>query len=481
MESLDNKTRELLRQISRAAFANPFGRERYELDAAIAELPPDHPEVVPAVIARLRTALSALPSDRPLDHGAADAALLEDAILFDAFHRFADVFDAHIQRERDANGPSPVFEGAADVERYLGQRGLPPARVHRAIELFWQLRRAYHFIATGLVGKSAPMRALRESLWSAIFTSDVRRYERHLWDRMEDFSTLVLGPTGSGKGAAAYAIGASGFVPFEAKARRFAMRFAEQLVPLNLAEVPGTLLESALFGHERGAFTGAIAKHEGALARCGAHATLFLDEIGEVPPSTQVKLLRVLQERSFAPLGSTKVARFEGRVVAATHRSLDVARREGRFRDDFYYRLCSHVVEVPTLAERLAADPGELAELVGVVVARIVGERERHLEALVLEVVARDLPRDYAWPGNVRELEQTVRRVLLTGATSPDPVRRDAPAPFAALAAQELPIPALLAGYCAELYARHGTYEKVAQITGLDRRTVKKHVVAARE
>ncbi|MEM9383233.1 MAG: sigma 54-interacting transcriptional regulator, partial [Planctomycetota bacterium] len=210
-----------------------------------------------------------------------------------------------------------------------------------------------------------------------------------------------------------------------------------------------------------------------------------LDEIGEVSIPAQIKLLRVLQERTFTPVGAERARRFEGRVVAATHRSLVELRAEGRFRDDFYYRLCSDVVELPSLQQRFREAPAELSALLPVLVERIVGSPDRSLIGEVEEAIARDLPEDYPWPGNVRELEQTVRRVLLTGRCSPDPraggstttdERFWLKADNGALDAKEL-----LAGYCALLYARLGTYEKVAQVTGLDRRTVKKNVLIGDE
>src|SRR5205807_1091162 len=115
--------------------------------------------------------------------------------------------------------------------------------------------------------------------------------------------------------------------------------------------------ESELFGHARGAFTGALQDRGGRLEECSALGSVFLDEIGDVDPAIQVKLLRVLQSRSFERLGETKPRRFEGKILAATNRDLAAEIRAGRFREDFYYRLCSDIVVTPTLADQLRASP----------------------------------------------------------------------------------------------------------------------------
>jgi transcriptional regulator with GAF, ATPase, and Fis domain len=235
-----------------------------------------------------------------------------------------------------------------------------------------------------------------------------------------------------------------------------------------------------LFGHRKGSFTGAIEHHAGVFERCNAHGALFLDEIGEVSAPIQIKLLRVLQDRTFTPVGSHEAQRFAGRVIAATNRPWTQLRAEGRFRNDFYYRLCSDVIQVPTLRERIADAPRELEDLVRVVVNRIAGEERAELESIALEALRRDVPRDYAWPGNVRELEQAVRRILLTGRYASDrgeaAVNREQQ--FSVLAqGGQLNARDLLGRYCAMLYRQLGTYAEVAARTGLDRRTARKYIV----
>jgi transcriptional regulator with GAF, ATPase, and Fis domain len=295
---------------------------------------------------------------------------------------------------------------------------------------------------------------------------------------MEDFSTLLLGETGTGKGSAALSIGCSGYIPFDRGRQRFSVSFTRAFVAINLSQFSAGLIESELFGHRKGAFTGAIEAHEGIFSRSSPHGAIFLDEIGEVAPAIQIKLLQLLQERTFSPVGVHEKRRFAGRVIAATNRDLDRLRREERFRDDFYYRLCSDIVIVPTLRQRIAEDPAELGMLIGHVTSAIVGAQAPELSALVQKRISGSLRPDYPWPGNVRELEQCVRRIILRHDYSGDNLLPKDPTTELtdAIAAGSLDADSLLSRYCRMLYGRLGTYEAVAKITALDRRTVKKYI-----
>ena len=296
---------------------------------------------------------------------------------------------------------------------------------------------------------------------------------------MEDFSTLLLGETGTGKGTAAAAIGRSGFIPYDEKKGCFAESFTRNFISFNLSQYPESLIESELFGHKKGAFTGAIENHQGIFARCTPHGSIFLDEVGDIPIPIQVKLLQVLQDRTFTPVGSHEQLRFSGRVIAATNKALDELRQRGLFREDLFYRLCSDVCVVPSLRQRLREEPEELDAMVTHVVWRIIGEASKELVRMVREVIDIELGPRYPWPGNVRELEQAVRRILLTRHYEGDPktVSRSPEAAFfsrieeGTLSAQEL-----LTNYCGLLHEKFGTYEEVSRRTSLDRRTVKKHV-----
>ncbi len=194
----------------------------------------------------------------------------------------------------------------------------------------------------------------------------------------------------------------------------------------------------------------------------------------------QLKLLQVLQERTFTSVGSYTKQRFSGRVIAATNRSLSGLREQGRFRNDFFYRLCSDIITVPPLRHRIEESTAELELLVDLLIARLTGDRDTNLIDMVLEAFKKEVPSDYPWPGNVRELEQAVRRVLLTGSYIAEdvgsaPEREDDIT--MRMRAGTMSAKELVGSYCGMLYQQFGTYEEVARRTGLDRRTVKKHLL----
>jgi len=468
--------------VARAVVANPFSSERLaaerELDDGESEGRPERIRVA------LERRLSALErgGPAPLARCApAEREALAHAYLFAQYHASSAAFDEHIAAQEAAPDEPCAVPFAGELLKTLESRGFTRLEARKNLALFFQLRRAYTFIDRALTGESACMRGLREALWNNIFTRDIRAYEAWLWERMEDFSTLFLGETGTGKGSAAQALGQSGFIPFDERRGRFGESFARTFLAVNLAEFPESLLESELFGHEKGAFTGALERRDGVFAASSAHGAIFLDEVGELGAPVQIKLLRVLQERVFTPVGGRRARRFRGRVIAATNRGLSEL-RAGLLREDFYYRLCSDVIVVPPLRARLAEAPGELELLVQKLLARTLGTAVDGLVAPVCEALARDLGPRHPWPGNVRELEQCVRRVLLTGrCTSGAAPRASGDEPFVLrVAGGELDADELLGGYCARLLAQLGTLEAVAQRTHLDRRTVKRYAELGR-
>src|SRR5262245_54097165 len=478
--------REFVQWVSSAAFVNPFSEERYELDLKIAGQFKNEDErgefLTRAVSDRVRR-LEGQGHATLRAYAGDERELMRNVFLFEVFHRFYGQLDQVIVDQTKA-GDDPVRVGfAPDALALLAGRGFSPAESLRFFGIFFQLRRAFFFIQRGLPCERRCMREFRRHLWDNLFTHDVRWYDRYLWNRMEDFSTLLLGETGTGKGTAAAAIGRSGFVPFDEKRGRFAESFTHSFIALNLSQYPESLIESELFGHKKGAFTGAVDEHEGVLSRGSPHGAIFLDEIGDVSTPVQIKLLQVLQERTFSPVGSHEKLRFRGRVIAATNQSLDGLRDKKLFREDFFYRLCSDVIRVPPLRQRLEESKAELDDLLEHLVTRMTGESAPELVELVREVLEKGVGPDNGWPGNVRELEQAVRRILLTrryetdrGATARS-VRDEL---AAGIDRGSLDADALLSAYCALLHQRHGTIEEVARRTHLDRRTVKRYLAQAR-
>ncbi|MCH9695727.1 MAG: sigma-54-dependent Fis family transcriptional regulator [Gammaproteobacteria bacterium] len=218
---------------------------------------------------------------------------------------------------------------------------------------------------------------------------------RKLIEQVADFDTnvLITGQSGTGKELVARTI------------HELSDRADKPFVPINCGAIPAELLESELFGHEKGAFTGAIANRTGRfeLAEGG---TLFLDEIGDMSIDMQVKLLRVLQERTFERVGSGKTQKCDVRIVAATHRDLPTAVKEGDFREDLYYRLNVFPIEMPPLFKRVSDLPQLMRELF------VSHSAENKDELRVSPAAVRILAR-YPWPGNIRELSNLVERLAI--------------------------------------------------------------------
>jgi sigma-54 specific flagellar transcriptional regulator A len=225
--------------------------------------------------------------------------------------------------------------------------------------------------------------------------SDSIRFVRKLISQVAntDASVLVLGESGTGKEVVARTIHA------------LSSRAHKPFIPINCGAIPAELLESELFGHEKGSFTGAITSRQGRFELAN-EGTLFLDEIGDMPLVMQVKLLRVLQEHSFERVGASKSTTVNVRIIAATHRDLESAIREGTFREDLFYRLNVFPIEMPPLRERNHDVPLLFNELI----SRIECE---HRPTVQLLPEAMEALLYYNWPGNVRELANLVERLSI--------------------------------------------------------------------
>jgi DNA-binding NtrC family response regulator len=355
---------------------------------------------------------------------------------------------------------------------------------------FFQVERAFTHIFEKIVGGSMPAAQLRAAVWESIFSHDMRRYLRILHRRMSDLPTLIVGPSGSGKELVASAIGQSCFIPFDPGKGRFKADESELYVPLNLSALTPTLIESELFGHVKGAFNDAVDR-VGWLKKCGPYGAVFLDEIGELDGSIQVKLLRVLETRRFERVGSTETLEFKGKIVAATNRDLAAEMDAGRFRHDLYYRLCADQVTTPSLAEQLSDRPDDLVDLVRFATRRFLdpnsGEEdaaEAEVESLTMEVVAwirEQFGDGYRWPGNFRELGQCVRNVMIRGRYLPPSRggdRDDRPGPVEELLTQVRESTATRDELLGRYYAlvRHeseGNYREAGRRLKVDWKTVR--------
>jgi formate hydrogenlyase transcriptional activator len=246
-------------------------------------------------------------------------------------------------------------------------------------ELCWQEETRSEATFAGIVGRSSALRQVLELVETVAAT---------------DSTVLLLGETGTGKELIARAL------------HDRSHRKQRTLVKLNCAAIPSGLLESELFGHERGAFTGAITQKIGRL-ELADQGTLFLDEVGDVPLELQPKLLRVLQEREFERLGSTRTTKVDVRLVAATHRNLEGMMAENQFRSDLYYRLNVFPIRIPPLRERRE----DIPLLVRYFVEKYARRMGKQIETIPAGALRKLM--GWHWPGNVRELENTVERAVI--------------------------------------------------------------------
>jgi hypothetical protein len=405
--------------------------------------------------------------------------LYEDGVLRLLYQRFY----ARFYAATSGGGPERwrfYTEFAAEWRRFF-EVGVKMPGGHdprHTFACFRQIQLAFDQILREIIGRSLPAARLRASVWQSIFTHDMQRYRRTLYARMGEFATLITGPSGTGKELVARAIARSRYLAFDERTLSFPGEQAELFYPINISALAPTLVESELFGHRRGSFTGAVGDRKGWLETCPEAGSVFLDELGDLDPGIQVKLLRVIETRTFHPVGETAGREFRGKLIAATNRDLAARAAKGEFREDLYYRLCSDQIATPTLESQIAESPGALEEMVEYMARRVAGDEAEELARDVNRWIAEKLGPNYAWPGNYRELEQCVKNVL---------IRRDyRPLGGRAVGAAEemagdfvggrLTAEELISRYCTLVYRKTRSYEETARRVGLDRRTVKSKV-----
>jgi len=500
MAFLNSSERAFLRAVSEFSYCNPFLPEHTEFERAAlgseyvqgepvwsqqVENPEKPRENVWRIFAKLEPLAKELRTR--VAQGAAtrasDLVLYEDAILHLLYQRFYPRFYAASFGSGVRPGMQWAFyrEFLQDWRAFLEIDGVRLPSGHQpalTFSIFRQIQRAFEQIFRDVIGGSMPAARLRGAIWQSVFTHDMRRYRRTLYSRMGEFATLITGPSGSGKELVARAIGLSRWAPFRERDMTFAGDGAETFLPINISALSQTLVESELFGHRRGSFTGAAGDRKGWLETCPAEGSVFLDELGELDASIQVKLLRVIETRTFHRVGDTASLVFSGKLIAATNRDLAVQIGKGAFREDLYFRLCSDQITTPSLAEQIADSPQVLGEAVHYMARRVAGDDAEELTADVMRWIGANLGDTYRWPGNYRELDQCIKNVLIRRDYRPARLRSSDPTERMCedFRAGGLTADQLVSRYATVVYGQTRSYEETGRRLGMDRRTVKAKV-----
>ncbi len=488
MAIYSQQERHFLSSVAKLGYGNPFLPERITFEMAalgrefvdggeVWSASVSDPDAEPPNVASIYKKLSALMDGLPTRLAAASELRGEERTAYEESVHYL-LYQRYHSRFISSPGKWRFYRDfLADWNRYFLhlKTDLEPAHMFAC---FRQVQRAFHHIYDNIIGNSMPAARLRASIWQSIFTHDMRRYRRVLYRKMGDFPTLITGASGTGKELIARAIAGARYVPFDPVRMEFADSAGESFLAISIAALSPTLIESELFGHRRGSFTGAISDRKGWLEACPPSGSVFLDELGEMDLAIQVKLLRVMETRRFSAVGDTVMREFHGKLIAATNRDLPAEIRAGRFREDLYYRLCADLIQTPSLADQIRDSPQVLRELVHYMTLRTVGSEAERCLPEVEAWIAQHLPADYAWPGNYRELEQCVRNVIIRRSYQPlTQAFSSNEDPFLArFRAGQFTADELLAHYAARVYRLTGSYEEAARRMGLDRRTVKAKV-----
>ena len=495
------KEREIAKAIGKLDFTNPFIPERVILEKTAlgsGYRPPVMQRNIEAEKSRVRFNTNELKKqaiellttfrkrllDKKLKLIDGDLEIYENLVIYYLYELYRSDIKSYFM---DKSGKYSLADSykrfSADWKYYLQLSPRPFKTVFTAVkmfEMFFQIRRAFHYTFDFLIGRSAVSSELRASIWQSIFTHDIIRYHRLLYNRMQSITTLISGPSGTGKELVARAVALSQHIPFDEKTGNFTASRQQLFFPLHLSAMPQTLIESELFGHQKGAFTGAVQNRIGWMETCSEYGTVFLDEIGEVNEAVQVKLLRILQSRAFQRLGDNSERYYKGKLLAATNKNLLDAIEKGKFRGDLYYRLCSDIIETPSLRDQLGGSELELSNFIQYLVVGIIGQDESEkLAAEASTWIKKNLGLEYAWPGNVRELEQCLRNIMIRGtysALGEIYSQNSENLLFQELKECRLSADELLNIYCQNSYKKTGSYLATAKILNLDRRTVKKRI-----
>lgn len=502
---MKKKTRKLTQQLAELATCNPFSPRRFEIEKQILGPEGESLDAVawnrdlkegrvgeadrPNVILLMRLAGQVV--DEVSKSGVVPAELKSDywsvATYFLLYRHITPMpYGAALLKEKSSKKKLAAcwgdfkkdFQKVFDVDC---QYDISEKAAAHLFACLFQVHRAFFNIFNHLLGSSLSIARLRQQVWESVFTCCIYRYHNSMFERMRDVATLVTGPSGTGKELVARAIGLSQYVPFDPDKIGFETDGSNLFLPLNLSALSSTLIESELFGHRKGAFTGAVEDRQGWLETCSPYGTVFLDEIGELDLGMQVKLLRMLQQRTYSRLGESEERNFAGKLISATNRNLEKEISEGNFRHDFYFRICTDQIVTPSLRAQLDERPADLLWLVESILARRLSSGSAELAEEIVDWINKNLGESYAWHGNIRELEQCVSSYLIRQSYVPIELGSDCknvqlPDWLCPAVAGELTAEQLLSRYCTYLYSIHSSYEKTAQILKLDRRTVKSKI-----
>ena len=483
----------LLTEIHALAFVNPFGKERDRIEARILtkmgfvnsqiDSNPIFTQEFNQVLQWVWVGEQALLDGKVKEFESSHSDRMASLAYFSLYHQIVDDLDRLIEGpEGDSIANRKLFRRIEEGIRKRSPliRGMSNpmwGNPGHLFSCFYQLRRAFLCLFQEIVGQSDPIRSLRMRVWESVFTQDMLSYQQWMHESVGRFPTLVLGPSGSGKEIVARAIGLSRFIPYDPQSSQFASKPRDSFRPVNLSALSETLIESELFGHRKGSFTGAIRDHAGIFETAGVHGTVFLDEIGEVPESIQVKLLRLLQSGEFQAIGSEERSFYEGKIIAATHRDLDAEMRSGRIREDFFYRLCGDQVNTVALHEILASRPDEIIGSVHYICSRLFGpEGAGELSSRVVDTLRAQVPKNYEWPGNFRELEQAVRNVIVRNEYVPVLRSEESNSIETVYENTEVSLAQWSATYARKAFENAGSYREAARRLKIDQRTLKKLV-----
>ncbi len=495
------KDKIIIENISKLSKANPFLYERIELEKAIlgnkykkiGDLWSIHSlekgylenlNKIQKISAELATKYkNKLEEKGSLELTIEDISLYEELVSYHLFEKYRENFQKLIYDDKSYGEKYLFYNEFLDDFQFFFKLNNSKFYQHTKPEeifaLYHQIHRGFYYIFDFIVGSSNAVAELRASVWESIFTHDIYRYKSCLFKDMRNITTLITGPSGTGKELVARAISFSQYIDFDSKKYIFKENYREQFSPLHLSAMSANLIESELFGHKKGAYTGALTDRKGWFELSSKYGTVFLDEIGEIDESIQVKLLRLTQNRSFQPLGSTHSVEFKGKIIAATNRDLSDEINKGSFRKDLYYRFCSDIIITPSLSEQIAGSEKELKRLVEYLANKIIGSEESaELAKETVSWIKKEIGLNYEWPGNIRELEQCIRNIMIRGKYYPANIANLSKLDSFVKNIKDFSLTAddLVTGYCQLVHEQTRNYSKTARKVDLDRRTVKAKV-----